>query len=125
MVISSISEIPDFDTRFGLGSRKLACGEEDIFLYDSFRRGLSILYVPKPIVETPRNTTGGNFLTSAKVQRSKGAVWGYMYGIVPALLRCLEFAFNLPPSSLRQRVGAFYQMAWGVFYINTSRNGKQ
>lgn len=123
MVINRNSRIPAFDSRFGLGSKELSCGEEDIFLHDSSCRGLTIVYVPKPIVKTSGNTTGRNVWVSKKVQRSKGAVWGYMFGIVPSLLRCAKFAISPHPVGMRQRIEALYNMAWGVFYIKSSLNG--
>lgn len=88
-------QVPHFDVRFGLGSDYLSCGEEEIFIHDAYLRGLKILYLPIPIVETDKNTTGTHFLQSPGVQRAKGAVLCYMHGEIGALLRCIKYTLCL------------------------------
>ena len=122
LVVKRTEVLPTYDIRFGLGAEQLNCGEEDIFLYDSFKRGLTIRYVPLPIVNTSGRTTGGNFITSKKVQRSKGAVWGYIYSMFPAILRCLKFAVSLNNASFKERAEALSNMIWGVMYIKNTKN---
>ena len=41
-----------FDERFGLGTKFLTCGEEEIWLEDALKYGLNIHYYPVKIVET-------------------------------------------------------------------------
>lgn len=122
LVIKRTPALPSYDIRFGLGAEQLNSGEEDIFLYDSFKRGLTIRYVPLPIVNTSARTTGGNFVTSNKVQRSKGAVWGYIYSMFPAILRCLKFAVFHNNASFKERAKALSNMIWGVMYIRNTKN---
>jgi len=55
--------LPHFDERFGLGTPILGCGEEEVFVHEAARRGIVVLYLPKVIVETNRETTGRKFLS--------------------------------------------------------------
>lgn len=116
LAIRKESPIPAFDERFGLGAEHLECGEEDIFLHDAYQRGLTIRYVPLPIVRTVRDTTGGKFMESQRVQRSKGAVYGHLFSLVGAVLRCLKFVLTLHPASPWDKASALWNMLWGVAY---------
>lgn len=81
-----------FDERFGLGSRCLCAGEEDVFLCDACRAGLKVGYVPEVMVRTPGDTTGMHFVDNAVLQRTKGAVFSYCYGVCRALWLTLKEA---------------------------------
>lgn len=81
-----------FDERFGLGSAKLCAGEEAVWMKDAQDAGYTILYIPCPIVMTPRATTGTNFLDNPKLQMSKGATFRHMYGFSNAMWRTLKEA---------------------------------
>lgn len=107
--------LPRFDERFGLGSDYLACGEEEVFLYDAYRKGLHIHYFPEVVVQTPRATTGNRFATDKAVQRSKGAVLCMLHGAGGAFARCLKFALTVP--RLPHRLDAMREMARGIFYV--------
>lgn len=109
------SDLPLFDERFGLGSDYLACGEEEVFLYDAYRKGLHIRYFPEVVVQTPRATTGSRFATDKAVQRSKGAVLCMLHGPGGAFARCLKFALTAP--RLPHRLDAMREMARGIFYV--------
>jgi len=112
--------LPLFDERFGLGSKYLACGEEEIFLHDAISRGLKIIYLPEIIVETNPNTTGKRFRTLAAVRRSKGAVLCYLHGPVQAAARCLKYAATLGNGvTARQRLHFYKDMLVGIKYIQT------
>lgn len=111
--------LPLFDERFGLGSPRLACGEEEIFIHEAARRRLAIRYEPAPIVQTNSHTTGTLFATSAAVRRSKGAVLCWLYGPFGATLRCLKFALKLPHG--QARIKSFIDMWQGIRYIMKSR----
>ncbi len=113
------SRLPDFDTRFGLGSSCLACGEEEIFIHTAWRNGLSVCYVPKLVVQTLKETTGTKFLASPAVQRSKGAVLYVMHGAAGAVLRCLKFVLLLPSGTARWQI--FRQLCLGINYIRKDR----
>lgn len=81
-----------FDEKFGAGSDKYICGEENIFLTDCLRNGLKILYVPIEIAKLTETDstwfTGYNELYF----KSKGAVFYRMSKIMYIPLIVL-FAF--------------------------------
>ncbi len=106
---------PPFDERFGLGAPFLGAGEEEVFLLQAFRRGLSVRYFPQVVVRTEAATTGRRFFTSPPLQRSKGAVLCLIHGPWGAWLRCLKFAF----SHIRQSnpLRSLYEMTRGILYI--------
>lgn len=79
-----------FDERFGLGSPLLCAGEEDVWMKDAKDAGYQIRYVPKPIVMTPRVTTGTQFAGNPKLQMTKGATFKHVYGTANALWRTLK-----------------------------------
>lgn len=109
-------EIPLFDERFGLGAPFLSAGEEEIFLFDAFRKGLKVQYFPEVIVRVPGDTTGTKFNEDAAVQRSKGAVLCLMHGKVSAFLRCLKYA--ILKKGLSHRAKALYEMVRGIKYVS-------
>lgn len=81
-----------FDERFGLGSPLLSAGEEDVFLADARKAGLSISYIPKVIVRTQGRTTGTRFLQDSRLQVTKGATFRYVYGTCSAIWRSFKEA---------------------------------
>lgn len=83
-----------FNEHFGLGSEFLSSGEEDVFLKDALDEGLQIACLPFVIGQTDPHTTGEQFLSSPKVQRSKGATFAYCYGTTNALYRCTKEALH-------------------------------
>lgn len=105
---------PEFDTCFGLGSKYLACGEEEIFIIDMVRTGFKACYYPVTLVSTDAGTTGSKFLTDAAVRRSKGAVLAAIHGQWGALLRIAKYAaLNVNGMS---RFVAFIDMLRGIRY---------
>ena len=111
--------LPRFDTRFGIGSAYLACGEEEVFLHEALKNGLHARYIPLTVVETPRSTTGSRFNTDVCVRRSKGAVLFVLHGYWGALLRCLRYTFRIP---LKSRYTFFKDLYDGIKYI---KNGER
>lgn len=97
MLLRTGRPLPCFDTRFGLGSDRLACGEEEVFLLETLRRGLRVEFFPLTVVSTLPLTTGARFATDAGVRRAKGAVLCLQHGTLGAVLRCLKFAWLHPP----------------------------
>ena len=89
---SIISKSVHFDERFGLGSPLLCAGEEDVFIHDARKAGLTIKFIPKVIVRTYKFTTGMRFLTDSKVQITKGATFRYIYGTRNAIWRSFKEA---------------------------------
>ncbi len=106
---------PPFDERFGLGAPFLGAGEEEVFLLQAFRRGLSIRYFPEVVVRTEAATTGSRFFTSPPLQRAKGAVLCLIHGPWRAWLRCLKYAL----SHIRQSnpLRSLYEMTRGILYV--------
>lgn len=81
-----------FDERFGLGSPLLCAGEEEVFIADARRAGLTVKYVPRVTVQTESKTTGSSLLGSPKLQLTKGAVFRYVYGTGNAVWRSFKEA---------------------------------
>ena len=105
-----------FDERFGLGSEKLAAGEEEVFLTDVLRRGLRVWMNPSLLCRTSASTTGSQLL-NPKVLRSKGAVYAYGHGRLWSFFRSCREAISL---GLRQRhpIWPIFRNIWyGVNYI--------
>ncbi len=69
-----------FDERFGLGTKFLTCGEEEIWLHDALKAGLRIHYFPIRVIETSTMLKKTLFYVDAGVQRSRGAIAYYKYG---------------------------------------------
>lgn len=82
-----------FDERFGLGTRFLTCGEDEIWLVDALRAKLHIHYYPQKIVETSTMLKKSLIYVDTGVQRSRGAIAYYMYG-PKAWWICLRFALR-------------------------------
>lgn len=111
-------QLPQFDTRFGLGADYLGCGEEEVFIHDAAQNKLMIRYIPQVIVETERSTTGSKFSTDIKVRRAKGAVNYVLHGYASALLRSLKFALKLKKNTVK----SFIDMYDGIKYM---KNGSK
>jgi len=81
-----------FDERFGLGSKFLCAGEEDVFLHDAFRAGYTIVVNSLIVACTDSRTTGGHLVGNKKLQLTKGAVFRYIYGLPGAMWRTVKEA---------------------------------
>lgn len=79
-----------FNENFGIGCNKYISGEESVFLKDAEKAHKRIIFVPKTIVDTPKATTGKQFLDNPEVQRAKGATFRYCYPPLEAFLRCVK-----------------------------------
>ena len=106
-----------FNELFGLGSDELACGEEDVFLKDALDQGLQIACVPIVIGSTDPHTTGEQFITSPKVQRSKGATFAYCYGTANALYRCAKESLHYLVFHGKNPFPLFWNQWKGIQYI--------
>lgn len=82
-----------FDERFGLGTKFLTCGEEEIWMEDAFRTGLKMRYFPTKIIETSTMLKKSMVYVDAGVQRSRGAIAYYLHGS-RAWWNCLRFAIH-------------------------------
>lgn len=82
-----------YDERFGLGTKFLTCGEEEIWFEDALRQGLRMRYFPLKIAETSTMLKKNMIYVDAGVQRSRGAFTYYMHGN-KAWWICSRFALN-------------------------------
>lgn len=82
-----------FDERFGLGTKFLTCGEEEIWMEDAKRCGLRMKYFPIKIVETSTLLKKNLIYVDAGVQRSYGAIMYYKQG-GRAWMTCIRFALR-------------------------------
>lgn len=82
-----------FDERFGLGTRFLTCGEEDIWLHDALTQKLQVHFFPITTVETSTMMKHTMLYVDAGVQRSFGAYLYYVHGAL-AWWFCLRHAFR-------------------------------
>ena len=109
------SHLPLFDTRFGINSPKLGCGEEEVFLWQAHEQGLSVRYFPEVIVETDATTSRYQFYTDKRMQRAKGAVLCIMHGPSGAFLRCLKLA--IVHALKHNPISLLWHMTYGIIYI--------
>lgn len=109
-----------FNELFGLGSEQLNCGEESVFLHDALRKGLSAVFVPDVICTTPAGTTGTRFLSDIKVQRSKGAVFRYVYGRFGGLWHCLKEVCHHTVFNHSNPLFLLKNMLYGYNYCNSN-----
>lgn len=107
-----------FDERFGLGSERLAAGEEEVFLADALRRGLRIWMYPQVLCFTVAQTTGLRVL-DVKVLRSKGAVYAYNHSILWAFFRSVREALSLAFRHRYPFSPIFRNIWYGVKYIRS------
>lgn len=68
-----------FDEKFGLGAT-FPTGEEFVFLADSLRHGLRILYVPVPVSVHSKRSSGGKFSVDRRLIEAKGAMMYRIFG---------------------------------------------
>lgn len=90
---SRVQGVIRFDERFGLGTKFLTCGEEEIWMEDAVRAKLHMHYFPQKIVETSTMLKKSLVFVDAGVQRSRGAIAFYRYGHT-AWWICFKFAFR-------------------------------
>ena len=113
LVMRRKANLPRFDERFGLGA-ELGCGEEEVFVHEAVKRGVKMIYVPQPLVRTDGATTGGRFLTDAKVQKAKGAVLCILHGKVGAWLRLCSQVMQLHGIAWQKRKEIAHNMSLGI-----------
>lgn len=107
---SRIQHTIRFDERFGLGTKFLTCGEEEIWMVDAERKGFVMHYFPIKTVETSTLLKKSLIYVDAGVQRSYGAIAFYKQGF-GAWLSCLKFALT----SARKGLCHFWPMAHHLF----------
>lgn len=120
-----VQGILSFDSRFGLGSHYLSCYEEQIWLENARRKGLTIRYFPKEIIQTSAIFLSRLIFVDTKVQRSFGALLYYVYGML-AYEKAFQFAFASFHKKMAHFLPLFNHMLQGIIYIkNTSPKHKK
>lgn len=89
--VKSIKGKVAFNKEFGLGAKRMNCGEEDVFLKDCMDLGLNISFFPQYITEHKYQSTGRDMLTNSRSLFSKGASTLYLHGLL-AYPKMLLFA---------------------------------
>ncbi len=110
-----------FDERFGLGTKFLTCGEEEIWLEDALRLKLHMRYFPVKIVETSTMLKKTLIYVDAGVQRSRGAINYYLHGN-RAWWICLKFAINGTRRGFCHFLPMMRHLAEGIRYMQRTSN---
>lgn len=111
-----------FDERFGLGTKFLTCGEEEIWLVDALHAGLHLHYFPDKIVETSTMLKKSLVYVDSGVQRSRGAIAYYLYGN-KAWWICLKFALTSAHKGYCHFLPMMRHLAEGIHFME--RTGKK
>jgi glycosyltransferase involved in cell wall biosynthesis len=109
-----------FDERFGLGTKFLTCGEEEIWMHDALKAGLKIYYFPKKIIETSTLLKKSHIYVDAGVQRSRGAITYYIYG-KKAWWHCFSFALKSARNGMCHFIPMFKHLAEGIRYMQRTK----
>lgn len=121
--------IPHFDTRFGLGSAYLSCGEEEVLLHQAKTYGLSIRHLSFDAHFGERRQWA-QMRSEKRVRRSWGALQYMKHSTIVAFFRILYKVFHLrsahyravadeAPFTFRERWTIFCDMLDGLRYIVT------
>lgn len=105
-----------FDERFGLGTKFLTCGEEEIWLEDALRAGLNLRYYPIKTVETSTMLKKSLIYVDAGVQRSRGALTYYMHG-ASAWWICFRFALKSATGGMCHFWPMWRHLSEGIRYM--------
>ena len=125
MAVRITSRIPPFDTRFGIGSAFLTCGEEELMEHQSKVYGLNVKYFPSiSICNNVGQSPWERFSADKRVRRSWAALQYMKSNTCMAILRMIWRAITseLPSeadSKLRTRWIFFRDMFDGLRYIMT------
>ena len=109
-----------FDERFGLGTKFLTCGEEDVWLTDALRQGLNMRYFPKKIIETSTMLKRNLVYIDAGVQRSKGAFEYYLHGN-KAWWKCFCFTLTSTRKGMCHFLPMMRHLAEGIRYMQRTK----
>lgn len=117
---SSIQGKIRFDERFGLGTKFLTCGEEDIWMHDALKQGLKMRYFPIKTIETSTMLKKNMVYIDAGVQRSQGAQCYYING-KKAWLICLRFAIKSAAAGYCHFLPMMKHLAEGIRYMEKTK----
>lgn len=107
-----------FDERFGLGSPHLACGEEEVFVFQASQLGYGVGAMDRFLCRIEGRTTGSRFLSDMRVQRSKGAVFALVYGTWWAYIKCIREALGCFCKQGANPLPMLKEMFWGIRYMH-------
>ena len=113
---SRVQSVVRFDERFGLGTKFLTCGEEDIWLTDALRLNLNMHYFPKKLVETSTMLKKSLVYVDAGVQRSRGAFEYYLHGNY-AWITCFKFAIQSATKGFCHFIPMMRHLSEGIIYM--------
>ena len=105
-----------FDERFGLGTKFLTCGEEEIWLQDALKAKLRMRYFPVKTVETSTMLKKSMIYVDAGVQRSRGAQMYYVYG-KKAWWICFQFALKAATDRMCHFWPLMRHLSEGISYM--------
>lgn len=106
---SAVKGRMEFDTRFGIGG-EFACGEEEIFLHDCLRCGLTARFVPHVVASHRHLSTAARMADSPELIVTKGAVFFRMKSYLWPLYM-MSHAFRVARRS-GMRSGLRYCRLW-------------
>lgn len=109
-----------FDERFGLGTKFLTCGEEEIWMYDALKAGLNIHYFPIKIIETSTLLKKSHIYVDAGVQRSRGALTYYIHG-KKSWWKCFRFALESARKGMCHFLPMMKHLAEGIRYMQRTK----
>lgn len=112
----SVQGVVRFDERFGLGTKFLTCGEEEIWLQDALSAKLRMHYYPIKTVETSTMLKKSMIYVDAGVQRSRGAQMYYSYG-QRAWWLCFRFALKAASARLCHFWPMMRHLCEGIRYM--------
>lgn len=100
MAIRISQRIPFFDTRFGIGSAYLSCGEEEVLLHQAHRYGLNVNHYDEHICHNaapiPQPATPWErFPYDKRVRRSWGALQYMLHSTPVAFVRIIIHAMTI------------------------------
>lgn len=107
-----------FDERFGLGSEKLAGGEEPIFVDACLKKGLKACFFPEYIVEHPYLSTGRNKAFAQSEVMTMGALCHHFKGDL-AFLAMIKYTWKVYGKNKNVPVSPFKYYSWlvkGILY---------
>lgn len=119
---NKVQRIIRFDERFGLGTKFLTCGEEEVWLVDALRLGLKMHYFPLKIVETSTMLKKSLVYVDAGVQRSRGAIAYYTHGS-KAWWLCFRFALHGARRGYCHFLPMMRHLAEGIRYMQRTASG--
>lgn len=123
IVLRGRLKYPLFDTRFGLGSKNLQMGEEEVFIHDCYLKKMRIEFYPFLLQTIPNITTSSHYNNTPSLQQSKGAVLTLLHGPAIASLKFIKTAIKMRHNiKMSEHLKNMFQ---GMIYILKTKPLKQ